>query len=243
LIRALAAIVVLLLCSLAHATPVTFPGAADGVGGEPVDTTLRIRLVDGNGNQVQAARTSDGRPIATDAVYSYDAAEDEWTDSAGNSLGADPLELDMAGQDTLARADGADTYWRWDVRAKGRVETYTVQVADGATPVTWYSLIGATAVEPADITAGRILSLSERAALDAAANTPSAGNPIATLDDISAAGGVGGIDDLADGPGNYSDGDCLISTLAGWEWGRGRRPRRHRCQRGSRGRKHARGGG
>jgi len=64
------------------------------------------------------------------------------------------------------------------------VETYTVQVADGATPVTWYSLIGATAVDPADITAGRILSLPERAALDAADPAPSADNPLTTIDQL-----------------------------------------------------------
>jgi hypothetical protein len=139
-------------------TDISFAGAADAATGVTVDTELRIRLVDSAGRQIGAVRTSDGRPVTTDAIYTYDADADDWTNAAGTSLGADPLVLDLAGQDVIARTDAADTYYRVQIRhPDGHVESYDVQVADGVDTVTFYSLLSASAVSPDDIVAGRLI--------------------------------------------------------------------------------------
>jgi hypothetical protein len=151
------AIAAALAANPAAATPVSFAGAADAAGGATVDTTIRVRLVDANDNRVGALRTADGRPVATDQTFSYDAASDTWTDAAGADLGADPLVVDLAAQDVIARPGAAPTYYSVAITQGAHVERYSVQVADGSASVSFFDLVSGAAVPAADIAAGRLV--------------------------------------------------------------------------------------
>lgn len=65
----------------------------------------------------------------------------------------------------------------------GRGWSECVQVAEVAEVQELRDLVGASGIDPADITAGQVLTNAERAALDAA-NDPSGANAIATMADL-----------------------------------------------------------
>lgn len=148
-------------------TIVHIPPVLDGAG-SPLPATCTVRLV--NAESVPVIGFV-GETLATE----YQT----------RSLTLTGLDLTLAAQSDIALPDGAATWYEVTISTQYRQERYLVQVPDSPSPVPLHTLVGATAIAPADILAGRLLTLDERAAL-AAASIPSGTNPLATLADIPA---------------------------------------------------------
>lgn len=96
--------------------------------------------------------------------------------------------IDLTPTADIATADGRATCYLVTASAPGgRGWTHCIQVPDSPNVLELRDLVGASAIDPASLTAGRVLTDDERAALDAA-HDPGADNPLATLADLGSAG-------------------------------------------------------
>lgn len=109
-------------------------------------------------------------------------------DPANLGVGETHFTLSLLPQSEVAAE--AVTYYRIEalIAASRTVESWLVQVPDSPNPLLVTDLIAGNAVSPADILAGRVLTLAERAALNTA-NNPSGDNPFMTLADVAGASG------------------------------------------------------
>ena len=125
---------------------VRIPPAYDGAGNQ-VDATVDVRLI-----------TADGKPViafnATDLATEYQAVAIPADDPEAATTG---LLLDLAPTAALALPDGAATWYQITLRTRHRAEGYRVQVPDSGSVLELQTLIGATAIDPADILSGRLL--------------------------------------------------------------------------------------
>jgi len=204
-------VAVALASGVALATQVRIQPLYDAVGGAGRASKIEIRLVDAQGREIRATRTTDGAPVTT-------------TYSATLAAGAAPLVLDLVPQTRIAHRVGTDTaaptWYRVRRSADGIAPaSELIQVPDSATVQELATLIGATAITPGEVLAGRLLPVTTGAAAGWGITLNSALLPI-----WSATGGGSGCATLAcllDGPSVLgSAGQALVVAAGGtaWEW-------------------------
>jgi hypothetical protein len=103
------------LAAPADAAEVRIRPLVDLGTGAPVETRLELTLVDPDGRPIQAARSTDGAPVAS--RYSTTLAAD-----------ADPLLLDLTPQSEIGTPDGALTYYLVRLQAAGIRQPWLIQV-------------------------------------------------------------------------------------------------------------------
>lgn len=167
--RAVIGAVLLALAASASATSVRLPPQLDG-DGTARETRVQIRLIGADGKQAVA-------------INSTDLATEYRQITIDSTAGA---TVSLAPQSALATPDGSQTYYQ--ICYSDRQVCWSVQVPESGSVLELTDLIGGEAIDPADITAWRLLSTDERAALDAATAAPSAENRILTGADALAAG-------------------------------------------------------
>ena len=164
---------------------------------------IRIRLVD-----------LSGRPLLSLPLPGADPV----TGEVSVTSGATEQTIDLIPQDEISPA----SLYAVQVNIGPVEQRYKAQVAAGAAVLTWVEFIASGEaisapaldvwlVHPGD--ADLHLQGEERPALDAA-NTPSAANPIATIDDVVAAGG-GDMHTLIYDPRGIADDTFDIAHLTG----------------------------
>jgi hypothetical protein len=164
----------------AGAVEVNLRPATDGAG-IGTETRIRLTLVDADARPIQAASTVTGAPVVVRKDLTL----------AGT---AGPQAVDLAPQSTLARPDAEATYYQAEITAAGVRQRWTFQVPDSPGPHEIPTLAAGSAIAPGSLLADHLLSGDERAALDGASD-PSASNPLATMDDVTA--GVSGVSSWA----------------------------------------------
>lgn len=103
----------------------------------------------------------------------------------------DDLLLPLSPQPLIAiDAAASPTWYRVEISVRHRTESAMVQVPDSVEVVDLMTLLGVATMDGESLLYGRLLSGDEKAAMDAA-NAPSAGNPLATMDDVES--GVAGV--------------------------------------------------
>lgn len=149
--------------------PLTVAGLASDTG----SVTLTVQLVTAGGRSVVAALASDGGPVQCWSRVLLRYPPDDIA----------PIELELTGN-ALVVAPDSETFYRFSFAGdRQQMAEWTVQVPDQEDPITLADLIAGVDVPEADILAGRLLTLVERAALSRA-NSPSDTNPIATIADV-----------------------------------------------------------
>jgi hypothetical protein len=123
-------------------TSVRIPPVYDGSGAQ-IAARVDVRLVDADGKPVLAFASTEG---ATE--YQSTAIPD---DEPGG------LVVELAPTASLARQDGAATWYQVTVTTRHRAEVYLIQVPDSPEVQELSDLVGGAAVDPADILAGRLL--------------------------------------------------------------------------------------
>jgi hypothetical protein len=103
------------LAAPADAAEVRIRPLVDLGTGAPVETRVELTLVDPDGRPIQAARSTDGAPVAS--RYSTTLAAD-----------ADPLLLDLTPQSEIGTPDGALTYYLVRLQAAGIRQPWLIQV-------------------------------------------------------------------------------------------------------------------
>jgi hypothetical protein len=120
------------------------PLAADGTASGVMASRVAIRLVDRDGQPMIGLRTPDGAPVTT--YHEHEIAAD-----------GTPWVVDLTPQSAIGRADGAESYYQVEIRAGHRHEPWRVQVPDSGAVLELADLVGASAIAPADLLAGRLL--------------------------------------------------------------------------------------
>ena len=100
--------------------------------------------------------------------------------------------VDLVPQRQIGTVLGAPTWYRVAYGAPGHPDVRFIRVPESAAVQELADLIGAELIPPASLTAGRVLTADERAALDAATLPPSAANRILTGADAIGGGGTPG---------------------------------------------------
>lgn len=193
--RALSLTLALLLAGAAEAATLRIP-ALPGA-------TASVRLVDAADHDRQVLGFEDAEWATTYLGVPLDQARD----------------LDLTPTAAIATAAGLATCYRVIVRASGgRGYDACVQLADIAGVQDLRDLVAAEAIDPADITAGRLLSDAERAALNAASD-PSGANALATVADLTAAAvtSVDGQTGAVDLSGSYDPAGTAATALSAHE--------------------------
>lgn len=151
-------------------TTVVIPAVLNGAG-DLVPATCQVHLETATTKRLLAFRD-------TDLIH-----EDQ-----DQSIPEDGLALELIDQASLATAEGVPTWYVVTITTAHGKQVYRVQVPDSLAPVALRDLVGAATIPPADILAGRLLTVAERAALAACPTPPSALNPILTRADRIAGG-------------------------------------------------------
>jgi hypothetical protein len=174
--------------------------------GDIIPVTVAVDLVTAAGTRV---------PHSVLAALGYDLTTVRWRgdiEAAPVTVPATPegVEIDIIPQSSIALPGGVATYYRVSYY-RDAVENDNlpygvapapdvwplVQAPNVAGPVELVSLIGAASVTPADIVAGRLLTLDERAAFSATTTPPTAINAIVTEADLAAYATVTGFSRIA----------------------------------------------
>lgn len=116
------------------------PLAADAEDGGALDSTVEVRLVNAHGRPIIGLRTTDGAPVTCYASREI-AADDE------------PWEVDLTPQSQIVRPNLAESYYLVSIRAAHRTEKFRVQVPSIEGTVDLVTLVGASAMDEADINA------------------------------------------------------------------------------------------
>lgn len=126
-------------------TLVRIRAQVDAVGGASTASAIDIRLVGADGRELRGVRTTDGAPLTT--LY-----------RATLAAGSVPLVLDLVPQAQIALADAAPTYYRVRRSSAGvPASDDLIQVPVSGATQELADLIGASAIDPTDIVAGRFL--------------------------------------------------------------------------------------
>lgn len=111
--------------------------------GDVLPATVSITLIDADGLQRIGWQVSTGQQV---------------TEYQGESLRLADLVVPLTPQDDIAiDASGSGTYYLVQLLADRRTESYTVQVPDSGITQELMDLVGAAAIEPGSILAGRLL--------------------------------------------------------------------------------------
>ena len=123
-------------------TTVVIPAVQDA-SGTTLPARASIALVDENHQPILGWETGDGRPVYEQLAF---------------EIPEEGLEVDLLPQSGVGLPGGAATYYAVSIAPFGRAASlHYVQVPDSETAVPLISLIGATALSPADILAGRLV--------------------------------------------------------------------------------------
>lgn len=138
--RALA-LALALLAGAAHATDVRIPAIFDSAG-EPVSARGSVILVWADGTQASGLMTTDGSQL---------------TDRTSITLDGTDVVLNLTPQALIA-TDGASTYYRIRIADGARlIADYSVQVPVSDAEQQLSDLVGAAAIDPADVASGRLI--------------------------------------------------------------------------------------
>lgn len=120
------------------------PLASDGIPGGVAECRVRVRLTDARARNLIGLRTTDGAPVTAYVGALIPA-------------GGPAIELELTPQSAIATPDGAPTYYQVELRARHVAQAWTIQVPDSLDVQDLMTLVGAAAIDPADIAAGRLL--------------------------------------------------------------------------------------
>jgi hypothetical protein len=175
---------------------------------------VRIPALSGGRASVQLVTASDRRP-----VLGFAAAEWATVYEALDLSTAQTLTLTPTAE--VATVGGVATCYLVTVTAPGKRNWVDcVQSPSGGATYELRDLVGAAAIDPASLTAGRVLTDDERAAIDAATSPPTALNRFLVAEDITPAAVTDLLRYVAGDPPSTTPGQVLAldATALAWEW-------------------------